>query len=62
MNDIPKSIEAFLEKNGLTATLKAYQGESKRASNTHSKNAFASLTTIKNAKVPTEEHGQSLVR
>ena len=54
MSDIQKSIEAFLEKNGLTKTLKSFQGEGKRSSNLPSKNAFATLSGIKNAKIPTD--------
>lgn len=55
MSDIPKSIEAFLEKNGLTKTLKSFQGEAKRSSNMPSKSTFASLSSIKNTKIPGDE-------
>ena len=62
MSDIPKSIEAFLEKNGLTKTLKSFQGEAKRTSNLPSKSTFASLSSIKNTKIPGDEENQSKIR
>jgi esterase/lipase superfamily enzyme len=62
MSDLPKSIEAFLEKNGLTKTLQAFQGEVRRTSNAPVRNAYSSLVAIKGARIPTDEENQNKIR
>lgn len=62
MSELVKSIETFLEKNGLTSTLKAFQAEARRTFHLPSKNAHSSLNSIHKAVIPNDVESQSRLR
>lgn len=62
MTEISKSIETFLEKNGLSSTLKAFQAESKRSSHLPTKNIHSSLSSIHKTIIANDSESQSKLR
>lgn len=62
MSDIFKSIEAFLEKNGLIDTLKTFKSEAKRSTNATPKSAYTSLSNIHKTIIPNDSESQNKLR
>jgi hypothetical protein len=62
MSDLFKSIETFLEKNGLVDTLKAFKSEAKRSSNQTPKSAYSTLSSIHKTIIPNDSESQNKMR
>lgn len=62
MSDLFKSIETFLEKNGLIDTLTAFKSEAKRSSNATPKSAYSSLNSLHKTIIPNDMESQNKLR
>jgi hypothetical protein len=62
MTDLFKSIEIFLEKNGLIDTFKTFKSEAKRSSNLTPKSAYSSLNNIHKTIIPNDTESQNKLR